>query len=69
MREPHQGRPIEQLLHFWVGAQLFPIERLRPAGALRYYAALDAYFKEKMPIFYEREFKPWYDAKVKPDLG
>lgn len=39
------------------------------AAALRYYADLDTYFKEKMPIYYESMFKPWYDAKVKPALG
>jgi len=39
------------------------------AGAKAYYEALDAFWKDASPEFYESTFKPWYDSKVLPALG
>ncbi len=38
-------------------------------GAKTYYEALDAFWKDASPEFYESTFKPWYDSKVLPALG
>lgn len=39
------------------------------AGAQQYYAALDAFFKEHYPAFYENRFKPYLDDKVTPHIS
>lgn len=39
------------------------------ASAKAYYEALDVFWKDASPEFYESTFKPWYDSKVLPALG
>lgn len=39
------------------------------AAAQSYFQAVDAYWKEASPAFYESTFKPWYDAFVSPALA
>jgi hypothetical protein len=39
------------------------------ASARTYFEALDAFWQENSPEFYESTFKPWYEGKVLPALG
>lgn len=39
------------------------------AAARSYYEAVDAFWQESSPEFYESTFRPWYESKILPVLG
>lgn len=39
------------------------------ASAQTYFAAIDAFWAESSPEFYETTFRPWYESKVLPAIG
>jgi len=39
------------------------------ASAQTFYEAIDAFWKDASPEFYETTFRPWYESKVLPNIG